>query len=94
MMRDGESRYEASSPLVAIVDEGGWFRISPGDRRVTYLHPQHFDYDESIEDVGMVMHRMNREVPVGLLVAVRVVPVRFADRETTALRASARVSLS
>jgi hypothetical protein len=71
MKTDSELRYEASSPLVAIVDDGGSFRVNYGNRRVTHLHPQFFEYDASVERIGMTVDGQYRPVPVGTLVEVR-----------------------
>jgi len=45
--------YTASSPLVAITHTGNSYRVSYGNRRVTYLHPQFFDYDSSLESLTL-----------------------------------------
>jgi hypothetical protein len=71
MKTDSELYYEASSPLVAVVDDGGSFRVNYGNRRVTHLHPQFFEYDASVEGIGMTVDGQYRPVPVGTLVEVR-----------------------
>lgn len=70
MKTGSELRYEASSPLVAVVDDGGSFRVNYGNRRVTRLHPQFFEYDAGLEEIGMAVDGVQRPVAVGTLVEV------------------------
>jgi hypothetical protein len=83
MKKGGELRYEASSPLVAVVDDGGSFRVNYGNRRVTHLHPQFFEYDAGLDAIGMTVDGVQRAVTVGTLVEARdrfIVDVPFELR--------------
>jgi len=83
MKTGGELRYEASSPLVAVVDDGGSFRVNYGNRRVTHLHPQFFEYDAGLDAIGMTVDGVQRAVTVGTLVEARdrfIVDVPFELR--------------
>ena len=71
LKKDEEIHYEASSPLVAITRTGDGYRVSYGNRRVTRLHPQFFEYDASLEAVSMDVDGDERRVPVGSVVTVR-----------------------
>jgi len=53
LKKDSVIDFTASSPLVAITDAGNGFRVSYGNRRVTSLHPQFFDYDASLETLNL-----------------------------------------
>jgi hypothetical protein len=71
MKKDGELHYEASSPLVAIQRSGNSFRVSYGNRRVTRLHPQFFEYDAGLEEVRMDIDGRTQLARVGTVVTVR-----------------------
>jgi hypothetical protein len=70
MKKDEELRYEASSPLVAIRDSGDGYKVSYGNRRITRLHPQFFDFDASLKRVSMSVDGARRDVAVGSVVDV------------------------
>jgi len=70
-LKKGEAlRYEASSPLVAIEPAGDSFRVSYGNRRVTRLHPQFFDYDDALSEVRLEVDGHERRAPMGSVVPV------------------------
>jgi len=71
MKKGGELNFEASSPLVAIVDAGDGYRVSYGNRRVTRLHPQFFEYDASVDGVQVRVDGVSEYAPVGSVVDVR-----------------------
>ena len=71
-LKKGEAlRYEASSPLVAIEPAGDSFRVSYGNRRVTRLHPQFFEYDDAVSQVRLEVDGDERVAAVGSVVPVR-----------------------
>lgn len=45
--------YEASSPLVAILGAKDGYRVSYGNRRITRLAPQFFEYDYGLSEVAI-----------------------------------------
>ncbi|MFT5447531.1 MAG: hypothetical protein ACI9DC_002706 [Gammaproteobacteria bacterium] len=71
MKKNAELNYEASSPLVAIRDSDDGFRVSYGNRRITRLHPQFFDFDASLTHVSMTVDGAQRSVAVGSAVDVQ-----------------------
>lgn len=63
--------FTASSPLVAITGGSAkGYRVSYGNRRVTVLHPQHFEYDDTLSGVEVVVDGERRAVRVGSVVDV------------------------
>lgn len=70
LKKDSEIDYSASSPLVAIMKQGSRFRVSYGNRRVTELHPQFFDYDSSRHFIAMHVDGKRRAVGFGRVVEV------------------------
>ena len=71
LKKGGELNFEASSPLVAIVNAGDGYRVSYGNRRVTRLHPQFFDYDASVDGVKIWVDGVSAYAPVGSVLDVR-----------------------
>ena len=70
MKKGEELRYEASSPLVAIQSTRDGYRVSYGNRRVTRLHPQFFEYDSSLDSISIQVDGRERRVGVGSVVAL------------------------
>ena len=70
MKKDAELHYEASSPLVAILSSDDGYKVSYGNRRITRLHPQFFDFDASLKSVAMTVDGAHRDVAVGSVVDV------------------------
>ena len=62
--------FRASSPLVAIINDGKGFRVSYGNRRVTKLHLQRFEYDTSREGITMKLDGEWTGVKFGTIVEV------------------------
>ena len=63
--------FTASSPLVAITGGSAkGYRVSYGNRRMTVLHPQHFEYDDTLSGVEVVVDGERRAVRVGSVVNV------------------------
>ncbi len=67
MRREADINYLSSNPLVALVPNGDKVRVSYGNRRMTLLKPQFFDYDDSLEQVVMELDGVRREVPFGTI---------------------------
>ena len=70
MQREEEIDYLSSNPLVALVPSGDRVRVSYGNRRMTMLKPQFFDYDDSLSQVAMEIDGERREVPFGTIATV------------------------
>jgi hypothetical protein len=70
MRREERLSYLSNNPLVALVPSGDKVRVSYGNRRLTLLHPQFFDYDDSIQQVVMEIDGERRAVPLGATTTV------------------------
>ncbi len=68
--RDEQFDYQSSNPLVALVPSGDRVRVSYGNRRMTLLQPQLFDYDNSLAQVEMEIDGERREVALGSIAEV------------------------
>ena len=71
--------FKASNPLMAVVGNGRQLKVRYGNRHVTVLQPQYFDYDSSLDEVSMEVDGVSRILPLGSMVEVadrfRVVPM-------------------
>lgn len=70
LKKGAELVYQASSPLVAILDGKDGYRVSYGNRRITRLSPQFFEYDDGLAEVALTVDGIRRSVPLGSEVAV------------------------
>jgi hypothetical protein len=68
--RGSQLTFLASTPLLALIDTNQGFRIHHGNRRLTHIHPQYFDFDTAT--TGIVIHVDSRlkAVPFGSRVGV------------------------
>ena len=58
------------NPLMAAIDTGAGYKIYHGNRRITWLHPEFFEYDTTIDMVGMTVDGVNRQVHFGEIINV------------------------
>ena len=70
LKKAAEIVFRPSSPLVAVVESGESYRVFHGNRRVTRLYPEYFDYDSSINTITMEVDGDKREVGFGNMVEV------------------------
>ncbi|HSS63438.1 MAG TPA: M99 family carboxypeptidase catalytic domain-containing protein [Gammaproteobacteria bacterium] len=68
LKKDAEIDYQASSPLVAILRQGSRYRVSYGNRRITELHPQFFEYDSSRHFIAVYVDGQRKAVGFGRIV--------------------------
>lgn len=71
LKKNSEIEFTPSSPLIAIVNEGKKYRVFHGNRRITHLHPQYFDYDSSIEGINLNVDGNSVKVGFGQIVIVQ-----------------------
>lgn len=70
LKKGGKLAFQANSPLVAVVAQDSGYQVIYGNRRMTHLHPQFFEYDDSLERLPMVIDGERRDIPLGSIVAV------------------------
>ncbi len=72
--------YKASNPLTAIVKDGKTYSIHYGNRKLTKLVPEYFDYTEDIENVTVDIDGQETTVPLGSLIKaneyIKVLPIK------------------
>ena len=71
-MKKGEPiYYRASNPLIAVLDNKRYFNVRYGNRSVTKLVPQYFDFDSSIDSISLLVDGVNKNVKLGDIVPVK-----------------------
>ena len=70
-MKKGEPiHFSASNPLIAVLDNKRYFNVRYGNRSVTKLLPQYFDFDSSINSISILVDGIKKDVRLGDIVAV------------------------
>lgn len=62
---------DSDSPLMAIIDDRNGYKVRYGNRHVTYLQPQYFDYDSSLEKVSIEVDGQTQTVALGNIVEIK-----------------------
>ncbi|MDH5777170.1 MAG: succinylglutamate desuccinylase/aspartoacylase family protein [Gammaproteobacteria bacterium] len=71
-MKKGEQvHYSASNPLIAIIGNKESYKVRYGNRTVTQLQPQYFDYDDSLNSVSLLIDGEQKHVEFGDMVEVK-----------------------
>lgn len=70
LKRDSQIEFTASNPLVAITSKGNGYHVNYGNRKLTFLHPQFFDYDNSLNTLDMQVDGANAHVDLGTIIEV------------------------
>ncbi len=77
--REATAPLQSNNPLVAVTPNRHGLRVNYGNRRVTVLKPQFFDYDTSLEHLPIAIDGTQHQVPLGSMIEVerefRVTPM-------------------
>lgn len=71
MKKDEAVRFSASNPLIAIIGDKKSYKVRYGNRSVTQLHPQYFEYDDSLSSLKLWVDGELKEVALGTVVNVK-----------------------
>ncbi|HEY5701317.1 MAG TPA: M99 family carboxypeptidase catalytic domain-containing protein [Gammaproteobacteria bacterium] len=71
LKKNAKIEYRSNNPLVAIMHQGSHFRVSYGNRRVTELHPQFFEYDASRHFIALEIDGERKSVGFGRVIEAR-----------------------
>ncbi|SDU55227.1 M14 family metallopeptidase [Desulfobacula phenolica] len=63
--------FQVNNPLMTIVTSGNEYRVFHGNRQLTHLYPQYFDYDFSLDAIDMIVDGVHKTVPFGNSVTVK-----------------------
>ncbi len=70
-MKKGEPiNFSASNPLIAVLDNKRYYNVRYGNRSVTKLLPQYFDFDSSLDSISLLVDGVKKEVKLGDIVSV------------------------
>ncbi|VAX11909.1 Putative periplasmic protein [hydrothermal vent metagenome] len=62
---------DSNSPLMAIINDRNGYKVRYGNRHVTYLQPQYFDYDSSLEKVSLEVDGQAKTITLGSIVDIK-----------------------
>ena len=65
LRKSGEIVYRSSNPLIALVESDGGFRVFHGNRRITRIYPEYFEYDFSTTGIAVQIDGEKRKVAFG-----------------------------
>jgi len=71
LRRSAEIVYRPSNPLIALVESGEGYRVFHGNRRITRIYPQYFEYDFSTENINMQIDGEERKAAFGDMLGVQ-----------------------
>ena len=53
-LKKGELNYSSPNPLIAVIKENGSFKVQYGNRFVTRLKPQYFEFAKPLEEISLI----------------------------------------
>ncbi len=71
LQKNSGLKFTVSHPLMTIIPTGDAFSVIHGNRRMTHLSPQYFDYDFGLNNIKMTIDGHTRTVPFGGIVPVK-----------------------
>lgn len=71
LKKASEVVFKPSNPLIAVVESGQGYRVFHGNRRISRIYPQYFEYDSSIDTIGMQIDGEQKKVDFGEKVEVK-----------------------
>jgi len=83
LQKNADITFTASNPLLTVVKTKNSYRIFHGNRRLTRLYPQYFEYDSSLRSLHMKIDDIDTEVQLGGVVGVNR---NFMIKPTTGYR--------
>ncbi|MCW9023445.1 MAG: succinylglutamate desuccinylase/aspartoacylase family protein [Gammaproteobacteria bacterium] len=71
LRKDSPIEFEASNPLVTIVNDKKSYKVRYGNRHVSLLLPEYFDYDSSLSTVSLEVDGEQVNAELGTIIPVR-----------------------
>jgi len=71
LRKSAEIVYRSSNPLIALVESDGGYRVFHGNRRITRIYPQYFEYDFSTAGITVQVDGEEREAAFGDMLGVQ-----------------------
>lgn len=70
MQKNVPLEYSASNPLVAVIDRKGHYTVRYGNRQVTRLQPEYFEFDNSLKHVDVDIDGEENRYKLGSIIKV------------------------
>jgi hypothetical protein len=70
LQKNASVAFNANNPLIAVVADHNRYRIHYGNNRLTFLKPQYFEYDQSLDGVVMLIDGVPQKIDFGSRVPV------------------------
>lgn len=71
MRKDRTVEYSSKNPLVAVLESGSAYKFKYGNRNISYLHPQYFEFDDTLTSVEISVDGSLVSVSMGDVVDVK-----------------------
>lgn len=71
LKKHGSVKYEKSNPLIAVIKNKKTIKVRYGNRSVTSLNPQYFEYDYNLNSVSMQIDGETKKINIGETVNVK-----------------------
>ena len=65
LKRDASLEYKKNNPLIAVVGNQKSLKVRYGNRHVTSLKPQYFDYDYELQSIKMQVDGIDKNISIG-----------------------------
>ena len=69
--KSAEIVYRSSNPLIALVESDQGYRVFHGNRRITRIYPEYFEYDFSTEGINIQIDGEERKAAFGDMLGVQ-----------------------
>jgi len=70
MKKGAPVEFSGSNPLIAVLDNDRYYNVRYGNRSVTKLMPQYFEFDNSLESINLTVDGVATEVELGDIISV------------------------
>lgn len=71
LKKNSDIEFQVNNPLMTIVTSGDAYSVFHGNRKLTHLTPQYFDYDFSLDAIDMTVDGAHKRVSFGNIVTVK-----------------------
>jgi len=71
LKKNSKIEFKVNNPLMTIVSSKDVYSVFHGNRRLTHLSPQYFDYDFSLDSIEMIVDGKSKTVRFGNIVTIK-----------------------
>jgi len=69
--KDRQIEFNARNPLIALIEQGKKYKVFYGNRNISHLYPEYFEYDGSINAISMLIDGEEKSIGFGKLTNVK-----------------------